>query len=70
MMSRGVIHPNICPKTGWICLDIFKSEWSPAYEVGSFLLAIRSILNEPNLNSIMNPEATDLYNNNFEEYKK
>jgi ubiquitin-conjugating enzyme E2 A len=69
MLSKGVFHPNICPRTGWICLDIFKGSWSPAYEVGSFLIAIKSILNDPNLKSMANPEAGDLFMKDYNAYK-
>jgi ubiquitin-conjugating enzyme E2 A len=68
MLSKGVWHPNICAKTGWICLDIFKGCWSPAFQTGSFLMAIRSILCEPNLKSMANPEAGKLYHTNYSEY--
>mmetsp|Transcript_17495 Transcript_17495/g.16718 ORF Transcript_17495/g.16718 Transcript_17495/m.16718 type:complete len:84 (+) Transcript_17495:240-491(+) len=70
MLTKGVVHPNIDAKTGWVCLDIFKTEWSPAYSVGSFLVAIKSILNDPNLKSLANVEAGKLYSSNYEEYKK
>lgn len=70
MRSKGVVHPNICPITGWICLDLFKDKWNAAYDVATMLISVRSILNEPNLGSMANPEAGAMYNNNFEEYKK
>ena len=42
-----VYHPNIS-REGLICLDIFAHHWSPALRLSEVLLAVQSLLGEPN----------------------
>lgn len=64
-----VFHPNVYPN-GDLCLDILKNRWSPSYDVQSVLLSVQSLLNDPNTKSPANPEASKLYQENYEEYKR
>lgn len=43
-----VWHPNVSSQTGFICLDILKSEWSPAITLRTALLSIQALLSVPN----------------------
>ncbi|EDQ88931.1 uncharacterized protein MONBRDRAFT_37169 [Monosiga brevicollis MX1] len=42
---------------GEICLDILQKQWSSAYNVGTILTSIQSLLDEPNPDSPANNEA-------------
>ena len=63
--ENEVFHPNIFPD-GQICLDLLKgSGWSPAYDVCTILLAIQSLLADPDTHATpeggANPEAESLF---------
>jgi ubiquitin-conjugating enzyme E2 A len=64
-----MFHPNIYPD-GKICLDILQNQWSPAYDIGSIMTSIQSLLSDPNANSPANSEASKLFSENRIEYNK
>lgn len=51
-----IYHPNI-DKLGRICLDVLKTNWSPALQIRTVLLSVQALLASPNPND---PLANDV----------
>jgi len=67
-----VFHPNVFPD-GQICLDLLRGAgWSPSYDVCAVLVAIQSLLADPDTHVTpeggANPEAEALYVRDRHQY--
>ena len=59
-----VFHPNVEFKSGEVCLDVLKSDWSPAWGLATVCRAIAALLDAPNAESPLNCDAGNLIRNN------
>lgn len=53
-------HPNVKYDTGELCLDILKTDWSPAWTLRFVCRAVVALLADPNADSPLNCDAGNL----------
>lgn len=81
IFNTKIFHPNIFDN-GKVCISILHNgiddtgyehiseRWNPSHSINSILMSIIVVLTEPNLESPANLDASLLWRDNYNEYKK
>ncbi|GAA5937659.1 uncharacterized protein JCM15063_002081 [Sporobolomyces koalae] len=56
-----VYHPNVSSASGYICLDILKTSWSPVFTLRTCLVSLQSLLSTPEPNDPQDAEVAKHY---------
>lgn len=64
-----IFHPNVS-KTGEICVNVLKKDWTPEMGLRHVLMVIRCLLIQPFPDSALNEEAGKLLLENYEDFAK
>lgn len=60
IIKHCFIYKKSSDKTGEVCLDVLKSQWTPAWTISSALTAVQAMLSDPEPDSPLNIDAANL----------
>ena len=58
--TTPIAHPNIHPKTGEICLDLLKDQWTPIWTIESTCRAVQALMGGGDATSPLNCDCGNL----------
>ncbi|RZK25202.1 MAG: FAD-binding protein [Flavobacterium sp.] len=65
----NIEHVNV-NKSGDICMDILKNQWTSSLNIRSILISLVSLLSDPNVSDPFNNDLASLYSDNRDKYEK
>jgi len=65
-----VWHPNVSSKTGAICLDILKDQWSPALTIKTALISLQALLCAPEPDDPQDSVVAEQYKTDKSEFDR
>ena len=65
-----IYHPNISDVEGSTCLDVLGDRWTPSLTVYKVLLAVYSLLTDPNPDDPLVPEIANLYKKDRKKFNE
>jgi hypothetical protein len=63
-------HPNISSDSGAICLDILKTEWSPALTIRTALISLQALLSAAEPDDPQDAVVAKQYKEHHQEFMK
>ncbi|CAG9466387.1 unnamed protein product [Pedinophyceae sp. YPF-701] len=67
--TTSLFHPNVY-RDGSVCVDTIAERWSPCNTVSTILVALQSLLTDPNPASPANPEAARMLVKDVKAYTR
>jgi len=68
--ATKIYHPNVDGE-GNICMEMLKTDsWKPAYKISDILLALLSLLSEPNADDPLSADIAEVYKSDFKKFEK
>jgi ubiquitin-conjugating enzyme (huntingtin interacting protein 2) len=66
----SIWHPNVSSQTGAICLDILKTQWSPALTIKTALLSLQALLSAPEPDDPQDAQVASQYKKDYKGWVK
>ncbi|GAB5369239.1 hypothetical protein AAMO2058_001388500 [Amorphochlora amoebiformis] len=68
--NTRVWHPNISSKTGVICVDILKDQWSPTLTIKTAILSIQALMSNPVPKDPQDAVVARQYLSSYEDWRE
>ena len=60
IFKTKIFHPNVHFDSGEICLDVLKTNWTPAWTLESLCRAVLDLMANPNAESPLNCDSGNM----------